>query len=81
MLTTEAIVKSPATYIDVLNMSSNLSTPAIIAIASRGIPTDEKTIVIITNATDGTPAAPILPIVAVRQIIKYSWIEKLIPKI
>tara|TARA_B000000441_G_C21672122_1_gene308009 strand:- start:817 stop:939 length:123 start_codon:yes stop_codon:yes gene_type:complete len=40
LLTTEAIVKSPATFIDVLNISSNLSTPAIIAIASRGIPTD-----------------------------------------
>ena len=77
----EAIVKSPATFIEVLNISRSLSTPAIIAIASKGMPTDEKTIVIITKATDGTPAAPMLPMVAVRQITKYSYIVNSIPRI
>ena len=47
--------------------------------ASIGMPTEVKTTVIITKATEGTPAAPILPMVAVTSINKYSLYDKFKP--
>ena len=79
MSTIFVITKSPATFNAVRNISSNLSTPTINEIASTGIPTEVNTTVIITKATDGTPAAPILPIVAVTKISKYSSKDRLRP--
>ena len=75
----QAIIESPQTFTEVLNISSNLSTPIINAIPSTGSPTCCKTIANIMSPTPGTPAVPIEARVAVRITNKKSLIAKSIP--
>lgn len=58
-------IASPATLIDVLNMSRKWSIPSIIDIMSNGSPTDINSMFMDMIAADGIPAALIDAITAV----------------